>query len=145
MNGTAEFGTDLRMTGGEAVVFVAGEIDLETSPVLRLTLLEALASRPRRLAIDFTRVTFCDCSGLNTLLRARTAARKAGTSFALLHVEAQAVRHLLDLTEAGPLLGLDVSQGHNRPARAARGTTLSPGANGSSEARTAHRPSRTGR
>ncbi|MCZ1004139.1 STAS domain-containing protein [Streptomyces mirabilis] len=62
----AEFRTDMCATVSEAVVYVTGEIDLETSPVLHRTLLEALAGHPRRLEVDFTDVTFCDCSGLST-------------------------------------------------------------------------------
>ncbi|MER7118433.1 STAS domain-containing protein [Streptomyces goshikiensis] len=51
-------------------------------------------------------MTFCDCSGLNTLLRARAAARQAGADFVLVHVHDPTVIRLLDLTDAGPLFGL---------------------------------------
>ncbi|MFF3726907.1 STAS domain-containing protein [Streptomyces erythrochromogenes] len=109
-----EFRTDMSATVVEAVVCVTGEIDLETSPVLHLTLLEALAGHPRHLEVDFTHVTFCDCSGLSILLRARAAAQAAGSSFTLVHVDAPSVIRLLDLTGTGPLLGLAPG---SKPAR----------------------------
>ncbi|MGW7319911.1 STAS domain-containing protein [Streptomyces sp. NPDC054854] len=106
MNGRAEFRTAICVTCGDAVVRVTGEIDLGTSPALHLALREALAGRPRHLDVDFTRVTFCDCTGLNTLLRARITARQPGTTFSLVHADARIVIRLLVLTETGTLFGL---------------------------------------
>ncbi|MFF3689710.1 STAS domain-containing protein [Streptomyces sp. NPDC002187] len=65
-----------------------------------------LASGPHHLEVDFTHVTFCDCSGLNTLLRARAAARQAGVAFQLAHTNAQNVIRLFDLTESSPFFGI---------------------------------------
>ncbi|MFB7982910.1 STAS domain-containing protein [Streptomyces vinaceus] len=107
---TAEFRTDMSLTDGGAVVCVVGEIDLDTSPVLHLTLLKALASNPRHLEVDFTHVTFCDCSGLSTLLLARAAAQTANSSFTLAHADAPKVIRLFDLTGTGSLFGLAAAQ-----------------------------------
>ncbi|MFD9522269.1 STAS domain-containing protein [Streptomyces sp. NPDC059979] len=109
MTGAAVFRTEMCAMDGEAVVTVTGEIDLTTSPVLHTALEEALAGRPHHLEVDFTDVTFCDCSGLNALLRARAAARQAGAGLALVHVDAPTVIRLFDLTEAGPLFGLGLA------------------------------------
>lgn len=109
MTATAGLRTAIRTTRGESVVTVVGEIDLTTSSALRTALEEALAGRPHRLAVDFGQVAFCDCSGLNTLLQARAAARQAGASFVLVHVDAPNVIRLFDLTEAGPLFGLGLA------------------------------------
>ncbi|WP_405827094.1 MULTISPECIES: STAS domain-containing protein [unclassified Streptomyces] len=105
----SEFRTEMCATQGEAVVTVTGEIDLMTSPILRAALEEAMADRPHHLEVDFAHVTFCDCAGLTALLRARAAARQAGASFTLVHVDAPTVIRLFDLTEAGPLFGLKLA------------------------------------
>ncbi|MGW6880229.1 STAS domain-containing protein [Streptomyces goshikiensis] len=104
-----EFRAEMCATHGEAVVTVTGEVDLTTSPILHAALEEAMVSCPHHLEVDFTHVTFCDCSGLNTLLRARAAAQQAGADFALVHVHDPTVIRLLDLTDAGPLLGLGLA------------------------------------
>ncbi|MEU7603628.1 STAS domain-containing protein [Streptomyces sp. NPDC041003] len=87
----AEFRTDMHTTHGEAVVTITGEIDLMTGPILRAALEEAVAGRPHHLEVDFAHVTFRDCAGLTALLRARAAARQAGASFTLVHVDAPTV------------------------------------------------------
>lgn len=51
---------------------VAGEIDLDTAPQLQNAVDAAQHSPDRPLHLDVAEVSFCDCSGLNLLLRART-------------------------------------------------------------------------
>ncbi|WP_405790558.1 STAS domain-containing protein [Streptomyces sp. NBC_01367] len=80
--------------------------DLTAISFLQGALDDALISRPRRLEADFAHVTFCDCSGLNALLKARAAALQADAAFALVHADAPAVIRLLGITGTGPLLGL---------------------------------------
>ncbi|MDQ0938520.1 anti-anti-sigma regulatory factor [Streptomyces sp. V1I1] len=50
-------------------------------------------------------VTFCDCSGLNVLLRTRARAREAEMSFTVVGAQAPVVARLFYLTENWPLLG----------------------------------------
>ncbi|MFD3557585.1 STAS domain-containing protein [Streptomyces goshikiensis] len=109
MTGVREFRVDVCATRGQTVVTVTGEIDLSTSPALRDALEEALAGWPHRLEVDFTRVTFCDCTGLNALLAARIAAGEAGASFTLINVNAPIVIRLFCLAEVGPLFGLGLA------------------------------------
>jgi anti-sigma B factor antagonist len=78
----------------EVTIIVDGHLDAATSPRFRESVKEVLASRPRSMAIDASRVTFVDSSGLGALLSARHAVRtEAGLAFrvidpspALLHV-----------------------------------------------------------
>jgi anti-sigma B factor antagonist len=78
----------------EVTIIVDGHLDVATSPRFRESVKEVLASRPRSMAIDASRVTFVDSSGLGALLSARHAVRtEAGLAFrvidpspALLHV-----------------------------------------------------------
>jgi anti-anti-sigma factor len=61
---------------------VEGYLDVETSPRFRESVKEVLATRPRSMSIDASRVTFVDSSGLGALLSARHAVRtEAGLAF----------------------------------------------------------------
>jgi anti-sigma B factor antagonist len=52
---------------GSTIVVASGEIDLATSPALRLALLAA-AETSSKLVVDLTAVTFLDGAGLRVLL-----------------------------------------------------------------------------
>ena len=58
----------------ELVVFVTGEIDMESAPQLR----ECLQSHVGRVVLDLSEVTFLDSSGIATLVAARRNALAAG-------------------------------------------------------------------
>lgn len=66
-------------SAGDAVLYVSGEVDLLTAPVLRSRLREA-ASGGRGVVVDLSAVTFIDCAGLTPLMEAR---RDLGTRLAL--------------------------------------------------------------
>ncbi|MFD7856194.1 STAS domain-containing protein [Streptomyces microflavus] len=70
------------------LVAVGGEIDLHTAPQLQDAVDAAQHGPDRPLHLDMTDVSFCDCSGLNVLLRARTRGpvRIQGAQPILLHV-----------------------------------------------------------
>ncbi len=68
----------------DAVITVCGELDIETAPVLRLAVSTCLQQHLESLSIDLSRVGFCDCSGLNALLRARHLAVDARVRLQLL-------------------------------------------------------------
>jgi anti-sigma B factor antagonist len=69
----------LRVTEGEqrgwAVVRVAGEMDLVTSPVLRHRMHEAVADGRRDVVLDLSEVLFCDSSGVGVLITGRRLIR----------------------------------------------------------------------
>ena len=48
---------------------IAGEIDLATAPALEEAAVALLDERPRTLVLDFSRVPFCDSSGVGVLVR----------------------------------------------------------------------------
>ncbi|MCX5079123.1 STAS domain-containing protein [Streptomyces sp. NPDC054949] len=83
---------------GTVRVCVSGEIDLHTAAVLHDTLLIALASHRATLLLDLRRVAFCDCAGLNALLAAGEAARRAGRELRIT-AAGRPVRRLLQLTD----------------------------------------------
>lgn len=73
---------------------LSGEFDHETAPAAQ----EALTALPLRagqvLVLDLSGVTFCDSSGLNALLTARTLATAASATVALAAVPDHLVRVL---------------------------------------------------
>ncbi|MCX4545448.1 STAS domain-containing protein [Streptomyces sp. NBC_01565] len=88
-------------TGG-ALVVVVGEIDLDSAAEIRDVLISALSAAPR-VTVDLAAVTFCDCAGLNALLRARLEAGAAGAGRRLrIHGMSPQVARLLDLTGTRP-------------------------------------------
>ncbi|MEU6814648.1 STAS domain-containing protein [Streptomyces sp. NPDC046860] len=86
------------------VVNVEGEACYPTSAPLDQALQSALAAPARVVDIDFSHVTFCDCHALNTLLRARCQAARAGAHLTLRPTLQPVVHRLLTLTGAAPLL-----------------------------------------
>lgn len=69
----------LKVTYGErgtwAVLQVAGELDLVTSPVLRQRVHEAVADGRHRFVLDLSEVVFCDSSGVGVLIATRRLIR----------------------------------------------------------------------
>ncbi|MFH9970032.1 ANTAR domain-containing protein [Streptomyces mirabilis] len=88
--------------GGRTVVVVAGELDIDTEQALQHGLREALAQSVHGLDLDLAGVGFCDCSGLNVLLRIRRLAL-AEAKTVRIQTAANAVERLLALTRAWPL------------------------------------------
>ncbi|MEU0398608.1 STAS domain-containing protein, partial [Streptomyces sp. NPDC006208] len=86
-----------------ALITLAGEIDLDTAPLVRESLEGCLRDGIRTIDIDLIAVTFCDCSGLNAFLHASQQITAAGGSLQLHHPPAPVAR-LVELTGSGFLL-----------------------------------------
>jgi anti-anti-sigma factor len=93
----AELTVSTRRDGVDAVLAVAGEIDLSTAPQLRAAVEAALADRPDRVILDFGGVTFCDSQGLSTLILLSRTSHATGSRLVLVHLGEFLVR-LLDIT-----------------------------------------------
>jgi anti-sigma B factor antagonist len=92
-----------RSTAPEGVcVAVAGEIDIESAPQMRLALDSALAAGGTIVA-DLGGVTFMDSSGLSVLISVHQRARAAGATLVLRNVPAR-VLALLKMTGMDGLL-----------------------------------------
>ncbi|MEX0171229.1 STAS domain-containing protein [Streptomyces sp. LMG1-1-1.1] len=93
-----------RSNGGGAVVSIGGELDMVSAPKLRGALAEALedCEDGGGLVLDLTGVTFCDSTGLNTLLRARRRAL-SDHRFVVIRAASPQVTHLLEITGAAHL------------------------------------------
>jgi anti-anti-sigma factor len=92
----------VRPAGERTVVAVSGDIDIDTERQLQRSLREALTRSVGGLDLDLTQVDFCDCSGLNVLLRIR---RLALTDAKRVDIRAAgpAVQRLLGLTHTSVL------------------------------------------
>ena len=86
----AKLMTDARR---QEVVRLTGSVDLEHSPKVRKTLLEAVAGG-RDVFVDLSEVTYIDSSGIACLVEALQTARGRDTDLALVSVSMQAMRVL---------------------------------------------------
>ena len=84
---------EIRNVNGAAVVALTGDVDLQTSPVVRQKLLESLEGN-NRVVVDLSAVNYIDSSGVASLVEAFQVSRKKGSSFALASVSAAAMRVL---------------------------------------------------
>lgn len=105
---------------GIARVTLAGELDWDTGPYVSKAVAACLAEQPTTLRLELGDVSFCDCAGLDVLLRVRASALRAGVDFVVEGMGRQ-LTQLLDLTGTGSALteshthtGTDPTQG---PAR----------------------------
>ena len=81
-------------------VALCGEMDISTAPACREQLdhgLDAAAAGHRQLIIDLSGVSFCDATGLSTLVATRNRARGLATTVCLAAPRPQMVR-LLHIT-----------------------------------------------
>ena len=84
------------------LVVVSGAIDLVSEQPLHHALRQALAHTDSGIDLDLTGVDFCDCSGLNVLLRLRRHALDEG-KYVTIGAAGTAVLRLLSLTGTLPL------------------------------------------
>ena len=78
---------------GAAVVALNGDVDLQTSPLVRQKLLECLESNTK-VVVDLSAVNYIDSSGVASLVEAFQLSRKKGASFSLASVSSAAMRVL---------------------------------------------------
>lgn len=80
------------------VAQVAGEVDMLTGPPLEDHLNTLLATRPERLVIDLSQVSFMGSTGLSVLIAARNTAAEQGTALQLSGTSRRAVAVPLEIT-----------------------------------------------
>ena len=64
-----------------------GEIDLNVSPEIATTFTEMVRTRPRRILVDMTDVTYIDSSGLAVLINGMQQVKEYGGKFALIGLQ----------------------------------------------------------
>lgn len=83
----------IREEGGALIVSFEGDVDLEQSPKAREVLLECV-ERGNKILVDLSGVSYIDSSGVASLVEAFQVAKKQGKGFALVSVNAAALRVL---------------------------------------------------
>ncbi|NEA72728.1 STAS domain-containing protein [Streptomyces sp. SID13588] len=86
------------------LITVAGDIDLDSVPLLRAALEQCLLDGIRTIEVDLSAVTFCDCTGLNVFLTALQCTAAAGGTLRLHHPSAPVARLLALTGSAAPLV-----------------------------------------
>ncbi|MGW3109682.1 ANTAR domain-containing protein [Streptomyces sp. NPDC001100] len=81
---------------------VSGEIDVDTEQTMQRALRLALARSSEGVDLDLAEVGFCDCSGLNALLRVRHTALADGKTVTV-RTASPEVERLLALTDTSSL------------------------------------------
>jgi anti-sigma B factor antagonist len=84
---------EVREVSGAAVVALTGDVDLQTSPIVRQKLLETL-EKHKRVVVDLSAVNYIDSSGVASLVEAFQVSRKKGALFSLASVSSAAMRVL---------------------------------------------------
>ncbi|MFF3373249.1 ANTAR domain-containing protein [Streptomyces sp. NPDC002680] len=102
LTGAPPLEIETRPSDHGTLVVVSGAIDLVTEQALHNGLRQALARSDRGIDLDLTGVDFCDCSGLNVLLRLRGHALDEGKTITV-RAAGTAVLRLLSLTGTLPL------------------------------------------
>jgi anti-sigma B factor antagonist len=98
-----ELSISVRQEPSEAVVSLAGEIDLSTVARLSNAVNAVLAEPPPRVVLDMAGVTFCDSQGLGTLVVLSRKATMAQSCLVLTNVGDFLLR-VLDITGLRPAL-----------------------------------------
>jgi anti-anti-sigma factor len=101
-----------------ARIFLCGELDLNTVETFRTRLDETLTTkgdnRRSLVVLDLSDVTFCDSTGLHTLLDAASRCRQLGVTLRLVNVVA-AVHRVMELTGTLGQFNVEVDLRPQRP------------------------------
>ncbi len=84
---------DVTERGGFAIVALSGDIDFNSSPRARSSLLN-LVEQKRDLVVDLGAVAYIDSSGVASLIEAYQQAKMSGTRFSLANVGGSPMRVL---------------------------------------------------
>lgn len=92
----SELRVDARADGLSVVVTCVGELDLDTAPVLRTALLEAVAGGRARVTVELAELAYCDSTGVHVFVEGHETAVAHG-GWLRLRNPRPAVRRLLAL------------------------------------------------
>jgi len=90
-------------------VAIEGRVTIDNSPDMRSRLADALKLKPGELAVDLSRVTYIDTSGLATLVEASRIAHQQGTRLVLTGIQGQ-TRYLFEVSHLDRLFDMAAEQ-----------------------------------
>ena len=91
------------------VVSIEGRVTVDTSGDMRRTLRNVLRSKPAKMTVDLTKVSYIDSSGLATLLEAVRTARKQNTRLILRGIQGQP-RYFFEITGLNHLFEIEAGE-----------------------------------
>ena len=94
MDPTTDLHVRTRPAGGYTIVAISGELDIANAYALRERLLDVLHRAGIRLVLDLSAVSFCDASGLATLVATRRRAVLLGGALRLAGAQPQVLKIL---------------------------------------------------
>lgn len=108
MHGEGSGDIDVEVHGSATVVRPHGEMDISRAEHFRQVLFVALSGEglPHDVVVDLQYLSFCDSSGLNALLAARTVATESGQNLYLAAPREQFTR-LLKITGVADLFTIE--------------------------------------
>ena len=84
-------------------LYLTGDLDMATTPVLEEWLSDAEANENSAIVVDLEHVTFLDTSGLHSFIRASQRASRTGRDFSIAR-PTPVVRRILGVTDTTYLL-----------------------------------------
>ncbi|MFJ8142744.1 ANTAR domain-containing protein [Streptomyces sp. NPDC096013] len=99
-----------RSAGSRTVVAISGEIDIDTEQMMHHALRLALARSSEGVDLDLAGVGFCDCAGLNVLIRVRRLALADGKTLCIRALSPE-VERLFTLTDTSSMFSRVPSNG----------------------------------
>jgi len=88
---------NVRWVGRAAVAEVVGDIDAARVPVFQQAILSVLGEKPDRIIVDLSGVAYMDSSGLASLVKLLSRARKHDTKLYLVGMS-EMIRGLFEIT-----------------------------------------------
>src|ERR1700722_3206274 len=92
-----ELNVTVRKMDGTAIVAVAGEIDVYTSPLLQEQLVQVLREGTSSIVLDLSKVTFLDSTGLGVLITGLKRCRSADGDLVLVTAQPNVLK-VLEIT-----------------------------------------------
>ncbi len=89
--------------GSAVVVALDGEMDMSNAPMLSEALRDILDTRPVRVTVDLTNLSYLDSSGIHCLVNAAKRASEVGCDLAV-HNPTRMVLRVMELTDVVELL-----------------------------------------
>jgi anti-sigma B factor antagonist len=99
------FELETETDGGSALVRIRGDLDLQVVDQVTEAFTRIEEGRPDLLAVDLSRLTFMDSSGMGTIAAAHVRALEAGRQFAVVRPPA-GVRQAFDRTRLDEVIAI---------------------------------------
>lgn len=94
--------------GGEVILVVDGEVDMETSPQLRDEIKKHLKQKPAAIKLKLAGVPYIDSSGIAVLIEGMRWTKKKDVPYALVNPSA-GVRDVLQMSKLLPVFKIEES------------------------------------